>query len=297
MPGPDRADSVPSDDVDVLDAVTRAIAFLEGHRDPAVREAAGTLLSGVDAVHRSALTHLVQAIHGMAGEAFLNRLLGDPAIRLLLMSYNLIAVDRRIQAEEALDAVRGHLHDHGVDVEISEVVGGVVYVRLHPSHRASGAPPDAGAVKRDLEAALRESFLGFQELVLHDRADAAARPSTIPLAALRRAHRPVYFDAGPADLDDGELRGVDVNGVPVLFAAVDGDIHAVRNRCGDGPLPLEFSALDGTVLVCSWHGCQYDVRSGRRADHDGSRIQVYPVAVEQGRLRVALDVEPATGDR
>ncbi|HTG12574.1 MAG TPA: NifU family protein, partial [Candidatus Eisenbacteria bacterium] len=89
------------------------------------------LLQGIDAVHRTALTHLVDAIRGMAGDAFVNRLAGDPAIRLLLMSYELLAVDRRLVAEEALDAVRGHLHDHGIDVELVDVVGGAVYVRLH----------------------------------------------------------------------------------------------------------------------------------------------------------------------
>src|SRR5262245_14781185 len=122
-------------EADLLEDVERAIAALETHADPHVRAAVHALLTGIDAVHRAGLTHLAQAIHGMAGEAFLNRLVADPAIRLLLMSYNLVAVDRRMQAEEAIDGVRGHLHDHGIDVEILEVVGGVVYVRLHRSHR------------------------------------------------------------------------------------------------------------------------------------------------------------------
>jgi len=82
-------------------------------------------------VHRTGLTRMLTAIQGMAGEAFINRLVGDPAIRFLLMSYELLAVDRRIMAEEVLDSVRGSLHQEGVDVEIVEVVGGVVYVRLH----------------------------------------------------------------------------------------------------------------------------------------------------------------------
>jgi hypothetical protein len=107
---------------------------------------------GVDAVHRTALTHLVNAIRGMAGDAFVNRLAADPAIRLLLMSYELLAVDRRLLAEEALDAVRGHLHDHGIDVELAEVVGGAVYVRLHGLEHSGVA---VEAVRRDVEEALR----------------------------------------------------------------------------------------------------------------------------------------------
>ena len=122
---------VVSDSHDILEEVQRLIAELESHPDQAVRTAVTTLLQGIDTVHRTALTHLVGAIQGMAGEAFVNRLTADPAIRLLLMSYDLIAVDRRLHAEEALDSVRGHLHDRGIDVELAEVVGGAVYVRLH----------------------------------------------------------------------------------------------------------------------------------------------------------------------
>src|SRR6185369_4671637 len=112
---------------DILEDVQRLMAELEAHPDPAVRSSVTSLLQGIDAVHRTALTHLVGAIQGMAGEAFMNRLTADPAIRLLLMSYDLLAVDRRLHAEEALDGVRGHLHDHGIDVDLTEVVGGAVY--------------------------------------------------------------------------------------------------------------------------------------------------------------------------
>ena len=53
-------------------------------------------------------------------------------------------------------------------------------------------------------------------------------------------------------------------------------------------------ALEGAEVRCSWHGCRYDIRSGRRLDGDG-RVQVLPVTTENGRIRVAIDVE--TGAR
>jgi nitrite reductase/ring-hydroxylating ferredoxin subunit len=277
---------------DVLLAVEEAIATLQSHPDSAVREAAGTLLEGIDAVHRLGLTHLVGAIHGMAGEAFLNRLTADPAVRLLLMSYNLIAVDRRLQAEEALDRVRGHLHDHGLDIEILEVVGGVVTVRLHWRAEAAGQAPPAGeTVRRDIEATLLEHFVGFQELVVRGRHEPSGAVHHVPLDAVRRAKTPVYYDAlGAADLAEGAVKAVDVNGVPVLLACVDGEVYAIRNRCGDSPLPLEFGSLTGSELRCSWHGCRYDVRSGRRVDGEAGRLQVFPVAIDRTTIRIALDV-------
>lgn len=294
MTAHEPADSPVSPDGDVLDEVTRAITALESHADPDVRDRIQTLLAGIDAVHRAGLTHLVNAIRSMAGDALINRLVSDPAIRLLLMSYNLVAVDRRLQAEEALDTVRGHLHDHEIDVEILEVVGGVVYVRLHHSRAGTGLQVDH--VRQDLEAALRAEFVGFQELVLRERDDEASGVSHVPLDLLRRANRPVYFDAGPADaLAANTMTAVDVQEVPLLVARVDDDVVAVRDRCGQSPLPLHLGVLHGGEVECPWHGCRYDLRTGHRTDGHPGRVQIFPVSVEDGRIRVALDVKPGAG--
>ena len=218
-----------SEDGDILDEVQRLIAELESHADPAVRTSVMALLQGIDAVHRTALTHLVGAIQSMAGEAFMNRLTADPAIRLLLMSYDLIAVDRRLHAEEALDSVRGHLHDYGVDVELSEVVGGAVYVKLHGIERSDVA---IDGVRHDLEEALKAGLVGFQELVVGDRTAAAARkPELLQVGGLRRAQRPVYRRVcGTTDIGSGTVTAVDVDGLGILIVNVDGEFLAVSNQ-------------------------------------------------------------------
>jgi nitrite reductase/ring-hydroxylating ferredoxin subunit len=277
-----------SESRDILEEVQRLIAELESHSDAAVGARLTELLQGIDAIHRTALTHLVSAIQAMAGEAFINRLTADPAIRLLLMSYDLIAVDRRLHTEEALDTVRGHLHDHGIDVELSEVVGGAVYVKLHGLERSGVA---LEAVLRDLEEALKVGLVGFQELIVGNRA--TARPvELLQVGGLRRAQRPVYRRVCTAsDVARDTLKAVDLDGLAVLIVNVGGDFYAVANQCGDSPLPLQFSTLEGAELRCSWHGCRYDVRTGRRLDGP-ERLTVFPVAVESGEVRVAVGVEP-----
>jgi nitrite reductase/ring-hydroxylating ferredoxin subunit len=277
-----------SESRDILEEVQRLIAELESHPDAAVGARLTELLQGVDAIHRTALTHLVSAIQAMAGEAFINRLTADPAIRLLLMSYDLIAVDRRLHTEEALDTVRGHLHDHGIDVELSEVVGGAVYVKLHGLERSGVA---LEAVLHDLEEALKVGLVGFQELIVGNRA--TARPvELLQVGGLRRAQRPVYRRVCTAsDVARDTLKAVDLDGLAVLIVNVGGDFYAVANQCGDSPLPLQFSTLEGAELRCSWHGCRYDVRTGQRLDGP-ERLTVFPVAVESGEVRVAVGVEP-----
>jgi nitrite reductase/ring-hydroxylating ferredoxin subunit len=281
-----------SQERDLLDEVGRIIADLESHSDPAVSARVTALLQGIDAIHRAALTRLVAAIQGMAGEAFINRLTSDPAIRLLLMSYDLLAVDRRLVAEEALDAVRGHLHDHGIDVELIDVVGGAVYVRLHGVERNAIA---LEGVRHDLEEALQRGLVGFQELVLGERSPAGS-PSLLQVQGLRSAQRPVYRRAcATSDIGHGAMKAVDVDGQGVLVANVEGQFYAVANRCGESPLPLQFGILEGAELRCSWHGCRYDVRTGHRLDGGAEQLSVVPVAVDGDEVRVAVGVEPVTG--
>ena len=277
---------------DLLEEAEQLMATLSGHADPAVGAAAEALLERIDTVHRTALAHLMGAIQSMAGDAFVNRLTGDPAIRLLLMSYDLLAVDRRTLAEEAIDAVRGHLHSHGIDVELVEVLGGVISVRIHGIAATDPAYP---GVIRDVEEALRAGLLGFQELEVGGGKGArpAADSTFLPAAALQRAFRPVYRDVCRADeVAPGTMRGVIVDGIAVLLVRLDDEFLAVRNACGESPLPLDYSTLDGTELRCSWHGCRYDVRTGHRLDRpDAGReeqLSVLPVRVSDGIVQVVV---------
>ena len=296
----DEATSVEAatDSADLLTEAEELIATLAAHPDPAVGAATSELLARIDAVHRTALSHLMGAIQSMAGDAFVNRLTGDPAIRLLLMSYDLLAVDRRTLAEEALDAVRGHLHAHGVDVELVEVLGGVIAVRLHGVKPADDSYP---GVVQDIQEALHAGLLGFQELEVRDGKGArpvSADSTFLPAASLKRAFRPVYRDVCRADeIAPGTTRGVIVDGVAVLIVRLADEYFAVRNACGESPLPLDYSTLDGTELKCSWHGCRYDVRTGHRLDRpDAAReeqLSVLPVRVNDGLVQVVVGTAQA----
>ena len=285
---------------DLLAEAESLIDGLSAHPDPAVGVAVTSLLQRIDAVHRTALAHLMGAIQSMAGDAFVNRLTGDPAIRLLLMSYDLLAVDRRTLAEEALDAVRGHLHAHGVDVELVEVLGGVVTIRIHGVKPADGT---YDGVVRDIQEALQVGLLGFQELAIRDGKGArpvAADSNFLPASSLKRAFRPVYRDVcRSADLGDGMMRSAMLEETNVLVIRAGDELFAVRNACGESPLPLDYSTLEGTMLKCSWHSCLYDVRTGARLDRDDvpreEYLQVLPVREADGVIQVVVGTARATG--
>jgi Fe-S cluster biogenesis protein NfuA/nitrite reductase/ring-hydroxylating ferredoxin subunit len=240
-------------------------------------ERALLLLALVDAIHRPALAMLAEGEHD------------HPIVHALLAMYGLEAVEPEILAEEALDEVRPYIESHGGGVELLAVQDGVVRVRLHGA--CVGCAGSAMTLRRGVEEALREHFPGFRELVSEEEQPEPALPGiALPMADMRR---PVFVDVGGEDeLAEGELRAVEAGGASVLLGRVGGEVYAVRNGCAVDGLPLEGSRLtsDG-VIVCPWHNCAYDIRSGRRADDEGDgRLVVLPVAVRDGAVKVAVNV-------
>ncbi len=249
-----------------LDAL---IATLEAEGD----ERALLLLQLVDAIHRPALERIA------AGE------LDHPIAQALLQMYDLAPVDDELLVEEALDQVRPYVHSHGGAVELVSVEDGVV--RLRMSGACSGCAASAMTLKRGIETALREHYPGFLE-VEAEEAEPAAQ-----LLQIENARRPEFAHVDPVDAPGaGELSSTEVAGVDVLMANVDGEVYAFRNACPVDGMTLEGGRLtpDG-VLVCPWHNCAYDARSGTRIDHRGERgLAPVPIAVRDGELQVAVNV-------
>ncbi len=165
-----------------------------------------------------------------------------------------------------------------------------------PMHQASGggAPTlpmhesDSGITvpMHQLKALVKENAAGEE---------AGSGPSADELARVAKLRRPVFVDVGAfEDLPPGTMKAVDVEGRSVLIVNLDGEPYAFANVCPSqgGRLPLDGGKLSGYVLVCPWHNCAYDARSGKRVDDepDQPSLAVLPIALSDGVLRVAANV-------
>jgi len=257
----------------------------------------------VDALHRPALAHIV------AGE------FDHPHVQALLAMYDLADVEPEILAEEALDSVRPYIESHGGQVELLQVQGGVVHLRLGGA--CDGCAGSTMTLTRGIEEALREHFPGFERIEAHAPEPVSAgglpmasvappatpappaadllqidqvRPDNGAVATLRR---PVFATVGELDeLPPGGLRVVSADGIHVLLANVAGEVYALRDGCAVDGRTLAGGRLTGPIVVCPWHNCAYDVRSGKRADDEpgAAGLAVLPIAVQDGVLKVAVNV-------
>ena len=252
------------------------------------------------------LLELIDAIHRPAIELIANGELEHPIAMAVLSMYDLVELDEQIQVEEALDNVRPYIESHGGGLELLEVDDGIVHVRLSGS--CSGCAASAMTLRRGVEESLRQHYDNFKEVVAHEieEEETAAQnggkggPQLLQIEGLNSPppteglRRPVFVEAGKLEeLATGEMKAVDVDGTSVLILNVQGEPYAFKNHCAlEARLPLDGGRLTGSALICPWHNCAYDARSGKRIDNepDAPSLAVVPVAIRDGVLQVAVNV-------
>ncbi len=95
--------------------------------------------------------------------------------------------------------------------------------------------------------------------------------------------------AGPNDIIEGHLFPVEVDGEPICLTKIDGTIYAFTDNCTHISGPLNEGELHGCVLTCSWHGAQFDVRTGKVLRGPARQdLYTYPVKVEEDGIYISL---------
>jgi nitrite reductase/ring-hydroxylating ferredoxin subunit len=77
---------------------------------------------------------------------------------------------------------------------------------------------------------------------------------------------------------------------PVVLANVDGAVYAVRDRCSHEDYPLSDGELEGSILVCPFHGARFDVTSGAARGLPAVRpVKSYPVEIREDGIYIQGD--------
>jgi nitrite reductase (NADH) small subunit len=128
----------------------------------------------------------------------------------------------------------------------------------------------------------------------------AARQVSVPSDAETRAERAVVLRA--ADLPPGARAAVEAFGTTIALFNVCGAVYALENRCAHhgGPLchgrvtALLLPSAPGTyrldpdrpVVVCPWHGWEYDLASGRTIFDPRIFVRAFEAGIEDESVAV-----------
>jgi nitrite reductase/ring-hydroxylating ferredoxin subunit/uncharacterized membrane protein len=64
------------------------------------------------------------------------------------------------------------------------------------------------------------------------------------------------------DLAEGEMKRIEVGGLPLLFTRSNNTIYAVSAVCTHRGAPLEEGKRDGDCITCPWHGSRFSLLDG-----------------------------------
>lgn len=96
-----------------------------------------------------------------------------------------------------------------------------------------------------------------------------------------------------SQMQNGEMKRVEIEGKPVILACVDGQYHAFRGTCSHYGGPLDEGVLHGHTVMCPWHHACFDIRSGERLEPPAlNDIPTYDISVNGGQASVTF---PHTG--
>lgn len=95
--------------------------------------------------------------------------------------------------------------------------------------------------------------------------------------------------ASVAELEQGKMDAVNVNGKPVLLVNLNGAFYAIGNVCTHMGCPLSGGTLKGENVECICHGSTFNVKTGRvvRGPAEKSESK-YEVKVKDGQVFVGV---------
>jgi 3-phenylpropionate/trans-cinnamate dioxygenase ferredoxin component len=101
---------------------------------------------------------------------------------------------------------------------------------------------------------------------------------------------PEFFPAMKmADLADGTMSAVDVNGVHILLSKIGGEVSAVGGTCTHEEADLGLGFMLEDRVVCPLHLSQFDLRTGQVMNPPAEKsLQRFNVKIQDGAIFVEV---------
>ena len=269
----------------LLERAEELARSLEQHPNPAVREDVSELLQIVDVLHRDAIQRLSSLLVLAGNKEALEEAIRDPQIVALLQLYDVMPLPQLVEWQEALDAVRPELARRGATIHISTFTEGMPHLQLKGGFEASLEPELREAVEREIASA----FNGARSMKWEARELPPRPPGFVAAAELQPAKQQHWIDLCDSnDLQPGRMLALEVEKNALLLCRVGDQFQAFPNACPGSALPLHLGRIVGDTLQCPWHGCVFNLLSGKRTSGSGQDLRPFTIRIENGRVQLSL---------
>ena len=92
------------------------------------------------------------------------------------------------------------------------------------------------------------------------------------------------------DVPMGQAAAFTVEGQSIAVFNVEGTYYAIANTCTHDGGPLSEGEVQGTKVICPWHGAEFDLKTGAvLAPPAFEGVPSYRVVVEGNDIKVELE--------
>jgi len=74
----------------------------------------------------------------------------------------------------------------------------------------------------------------------------------------------------------------------IALFRIDDEVRAIDNECPHAGASLSMGETDGETVYCPWHMWGFDTKTGVCMTISGCQVDVYPVVIENGIVKVDL---------
>jgi len=93
-----------------------------------------------------------------------------------------------------------------------------------------------------------------------------------------------------ADVPDGGVIRVDVDGLDVAVVRNGDDIYAIEDECSHAAVALSEGEVDGCEIECWMHGSRFDLRTGKALGPPATEpVPVFPVRVDGDDIYIDIE--------
>ncbi len=85
-----------------------------------------------------------------------------------------------------------------------------------------------------------------------------------------------------------------IDGKPIAICNTGGGLHAVDGTCPHAGGPLGHGALHGTMLVCPFHGWEFDCRNGENDFDPAIKVDTFALRLDGDDILVDINARAGT---
>ncbi|HEX3797130.1 MAG TPA: NifU family protein [Verrucomicrobiae bacterium] len=253
-------------------------------QDTQARELLRECLESVLELHEDGLRRIMQLLKnaGAAGRELSDGLLRDGVIRGLLLIHGLHPVPLEKRLLEALDRVRPFMQSQGGNVEL------ITFENNHARLRVRSECQDFPSSSLTMELAVREAVEEACPDLLRFEVEAVLmQPPIAGVAPTEPLHWIVLEDLG--ELDEGEMRSIELEDAPVLVVKTGGNLYAYRNLCPACGTRLDEGTLKLNILKCR-RGHEFDARRAGMCPHRREiHLELFPLLTANDAVKISVE--------